>query len=120
MVPEHEDKTDCPGNHNCPDSYHSIICMRWLQLLMILHSLLVLLLLVNCFLMRLLVILSVITRQCLYSLYFLNCSDYKFLDVWKFVFPFILSIQNFLMTELIENIAFKVHYDNSSLSAEDN
>lgn len=36
VVPEHEDKTDCSGNHNCLDSHHSIICLRWLQLLMIL------------------------------------------------------------------------------------
>lgn len=65
VVSEHEDKTDCSGNHNCLDSHHSIVCMRWLQLLMILRTLLVLLLLVNCFLMRLLVILSVLTRPML-------------------------------------------------------
>ncbi|TXG63698.1 hypothetical protein EZV62_010692 [Acer yangbiense] len=34
QIAEHEDKTDSSGNHNFTDSHHSIIGLRWRQMLM--------------------------------------------------------------------------------------
>lgn len=35
VVTEHEDKADCFGHHYCINPHHNIVCLPWLQMLMI-------------------------------------------------------------------------------------